>query len=303
MATVPSMSKRRVSFLGPLDLRATIGAMTAKAAGRPALGPSEALWTTNTPIGPATLHMRREPGALVGEAWGAGADWVLDRLQAFSGLRDNPAAFQPPPGLIAQLHRRTPGLRLGSTGRVFEALVPAVLGQRVTSVEAGRAYRKLVATFGELAPGPFSAWLPPRSDTLARATYADLHPLGVERDRAQVLIEVARRAARLEEVVSMDRESGWARLTAVRGIGPWSAAIACGLALGDPDAVPVGDYHIPNMVAWALAGEPRGDDARMLELLEPYGGQRRRVLILLKSAGIEAPKYGPKTAPRDFSRS
>jgi 3-methyladenine DNA glycosylase/8-oxoguanine DNA glycosylase len=125
----------------------------------------------------------------------------------------------------------------------------------------------------------------------------------VERSRAQILIEVARRSDRLEEIVSMDQESAWARLTAVRGVGPWTAAIVCGVALGDPDAVPVGDYHLPNTVSWALAGEPRGDDARMLELLEPYAGHRRRVLVLLTSAAIKAPQYGPKTASRDFTRS
>ena len=64
--------------------------------------------------------------------------------------------------------------------------------------------------------------------------------------------------------------------------------------LGDPDAVPVGDYHHPNTVAWALAGEPRADDDRMLELLEPYRGQRGRVLWALTSAAGPAPKYGPR---------
>lgn len=65
-------------------------------------------------------------------------------------------------------------------------------------------------------------------------------------------------------------------------------------AMGDPDAVAVGDYHIPNTVSWALANEPRADDARMLELLEPFAGHRGRVTMLLKFGGISAPKYGPR---------
>jgi 3-methyladenine DNA glycosylase/8-oxoguanine DNA glycosylase len=87
-------------------------------------------------------------------------------------------------------------------------------------------------------------------------------------------------------------------LCATPGIGPWTVAETTRLAHGDPDAVSVGDYHIPNLVAWALAGEPRADDARMLELLEPYRGQRGRVQRLLEASGIRAPRYGPRLAPR-----
>ena len=70
------------------------------------------------------------------------------------------------------------------------------------------------------------------------------------------------------------------------------------LAVEDPsaddDAVPVGDLHVPNAVAWNLAGEPRGDDDRMLELLEPYRPQRGRVLRLILLAGRRAPARGPR---------
>lgn len=98
----------------------------------------------------------------------------------------------------------------------------------------------------------------------------------------------------------MDPEAAETRLRAVRGIGPWSAALVIAEVLGDADAVPVGDYHLPDTVAWALAGEDRGTDRRMLELLEPYRPHRRRVTLMLKKAGISAPKYGPKTPVRSF---
>jgi 3-methyladenine DNA glycosylase/8-oxoguanine DNA glycosylase len=90
-----------------------------------------------------------------------------------------------------------------------------------------------------------------------------------------------------------------ARLRAYPGIGPWTAAEVTLRALGDPDAVSVGDFHLPNVVAFALAGEPRGDDARMLELLEPWRGHRARVVRLLEASGIEAPKFGPRYAASD----
>ena len=91
------------------------------------------------------------------------------------------------------------------------------------------------------------------------------------------------------------------RLRSLPGIGAWTAAEVVRCAFGDPDAVSVGDFHIPNTVAWALAGEPRADDARMLELLEPYRGQRGRVQRLLEVGGIVAPRYGPRLAPRSIA--
>ena len=98
----------------------------------------------------------------------------------------------------------------------------------------------------------------------------------------------------------MSVPDAYRRLLAFRGIGMWTASAVLGEALGDPDAIPIGDYHIPNTVSWALAGEPRGTDERMVDLLEPYRGHRHRVVRLLHLGGFSAPKYGPKTAPRNI---
>src|SRR5256885_363268 len=69
------------------------------------------------------------------------------------------------------------------------------------------------------------------------------------------------------------------------------------------NAVPVGDYHLPHMVGYALDGTPRSTDERMLELLEPYSGHRGRVIRLLIAAGIGAPRFGPKKPLRNIKRS
>jgi len=74
-------------------------------------------------------------------------------------------------------------------------------------------------------------------------------------------------------------------------------------ALGDLDAVSVGDFHHKNLVSWALAGEPRGTDARMLELLAPYAGRRALVIRLLELSGLRPPRYGPRMAPRRIQTS
>ena len=141
--------------------------------------------------------------------------------------------------------------------------------------------------------------MPPSPEALRGLPYHAFHPLGVERRRADVIRRAAARAAWLE--AARDAAEASRRLMALPGIGPWSAAEVVRSAFGDPDAVSVGDYHVPNIVAWALAGEPRADDARMLELLEPYRGQRGRVQRYLEVGRITAPRYGPRLAPRDIA--
>jgi 3-methyladenine DNA glycosylase/8-oxoguanine DNA glycosylase len=216
---------------------------------------------------------------------------------ALAGLEDDPSAFVPRHPLLVELARRFAGVRLPRTGRVFEALLPAICEQKVTGHEARAAFRAIVLRYGELAPGPAPAGmrLPPAPSLLAELPYFAFHPLGLERRRAEVVRRAAALAPRLEAAPAAEAVG---LMLAIPGIGPWTVAETTRVAHGDPDAVSVGDYHIPNLVAWALAGEPRADDARMLELLEPYRGQRGRVQRLLEVSGIRAPRYGPRLAPR-----
>jgi 3-methyladenine DNA glycosylase/8-oxoguanine DNA glycosylase len=141
----------------------------------------------------------------------------------------------------------------------------------------------------------------PAPATLAALPYWAYHELGLERRRADLIRAIAARPAAFEGIVELPLDEAHARLVAVPGIGPWTAAEVAVRALGDADAVSVGDYHLPNLVAWALAHEPRADDARMLDLLEPYRGRRALVVRLLESSGIRAPRYGPRLAPRGIA--
>jgi len=145
--------------------------------------------------------------------------------------------------------------------------------------------------------------LPPAPATLAGLPYYTFHPLGVERRRADLIRRVAARAAWFEAIVDLPLPAAYARLTAIPGIGPWTAGEVAVRALGDVDAVSVGDFHLPNLVSYALAGEPRATDARMLELLEPYRGHRAIVIRLLELSGIQAPRYGPRLAFRSIEES
>ena len=265
------------------------------------LAASRAAWATSTPAGPATLHVEFAGGKLRARAWGPGRRSVIAGVPALIGLHDEDRRLPPHHPVVTELAHRMPGLRLGRTGRVMDALVPAILEQKVTGKEASRGLRGLIYRYGEPAPGPFGLWLVPRPEVLTRLPYYALHPLGIERRRADTMRWAAAHAARLEEIVDLPLDEAYSRLRSLPGVGAWTAAEVGVRALGDRDAVSVGDFHIPNLVAWALAGEPRGDDARMLELLEPYRGQRARVIRLLEASGIAAPRYGPRLSPRSIA--
>ncbi|MFG3688600.1 DNA-3-methyladenine glycosylase family protein [Micromonospora sp. NPDC047740] len=259
-------------------------------------------WATRTPAGPATLALRPGGDELVAEGYGPGADWVVERADAIAGLRDDLTGFADLAAghpVVARLAREHHGLRMPATGQVFPRLLRAVLEQKVTGKEAYRAYAATVRHFREPAPGPMSLLLPPQAAAVAATPYWVFHPFGVEQRRADTLRRAAGAAERLEQCA--DTVEATRRLTAIPGIGPWTAAEVVRIAYGDPDAVSVGDYHIPNTVAWALAGEPRGNDARMLALLEPFRGHRGRVCVLLEAAGIQAPRYGPRAPIRSFA--
>ena len=184
-----------------------------------------------------------------------------------------------------------PGLRITRSRAVFETAIPAVLEQKIQGNLARAAYRGLVTALGEPAPGPGRLRLPPRADLLADTPYYALHRFGIEMRRAGVIRELARRAARLDRLADLPASAARDRLALLPGLGPWTAAEIAIIALGDADAVSVGDYHLPHIVSWILTGET---DARMLELLEPFAGHRGRVLRLITASGVGAPRFGPR---------
>ncbi len=300
------MPTRRYPVAGALDLRRTLAPLGRGPADHTIrFAPGRAWRASRTVDGPASVAISQTASEVVVEAWGPGADVALSGIPELLGLTDEPEPPFPGHPIIAQLARRFPGVRIPRSRAVLESLVPAILEQKVIGEEARRAFVELVRVHGELAPGPpeLGLRLPPAPETLANLPYYAFHPFGVERRRAELVRRVAARAAWFEAIVDLPLTDAYARLTAIHGIGPWTAAEVGVRALGDPDAVSVGDFHLPNLVAFALAAEPRGTDARMLELLEPYRGQRARVVRLLELSGIRAPRHGPRLSLRRIEES
>jgi len=290
-----------------LDTRRTLSVLS-RGGGDPTFRrDARGIWVTaRTAAGPATLLIASEastPGALRCEAWGPGADALLGSVPGLLGEHDDPSGFAPEHPLLRDLARRHPGLRVIRTGRVFEALVPAVLEQKVTGKEARGAWRWLVNRYGEPAPGPGPAGLricPPPA-VWARIPSWDWHRAGVDGTRSRTIIAAARVAAALERTLALGSGAAIeAALRAVPGIGIWTAAEIAQRAHGDADAVSVGDYHLAAHVGWALTGH-RVDDARMLELLEPYRPHRFRVTRLIELGVPRPPAFGPRMSVRSYA--
>ncbi|NGN68387.1 DNA-3-methyladenine glycosylase 2 family protein [Streptomyces sp. A7024] len=295
--------RRRVVPPGPYDLRRSLRVLQ-RGPGDPAYRVAGgAVWrSSRTPAGAGTLRIRTDAaaGAIEAEAWGPGAEWLLEQLPALLGVEDEPEAFAPRHKVVARAWLRNPGIRLVRTGLVLESLIPSILEQKVTTDEAYRAWRLLLWRHGEPAPGPAEG--APRLRVMpdprgwARIPSWEWHRAGVDAKRSDTAVRAARVAPRLEEAAAMDEAAASRRLQLVSGIGPWTAAETLQRVIGAPDAVTVGDLHLPRMVGYSLAGERDADDPRMLELLEPYAtqSQRHRATRYITLGGTMPPRREPK---------
>ncbi|WP_324605083.1 DNA-3-methyladenine glycosylase 2 family protein [Streptomyces sp. NRRL S-87] len=298
---------RRWQAPGPLSLPLVLGPLR-RGPHDPTfrITPDGAFWrASRTPEGPGTLRVTAHgPDTAEATAWGPGADWLLDGLPALLGAEDDPAAFVPRHRLVHASHRRRPGLRLGRTGLVLESLVPTILEQKVTADEAYRAWRRLVRQHGTPAPGPAPVGMHvmPDARDWSRIPSWDWHKAGVDSKRSATILRAARVAPRLEEATTMDLPAAAARLELVPGIGPWTSAETLQRSNGHPDAVTVGDLHLPGIIGWSLAGDRDADDAAMLELLAPYAGQRHRATRLVLLAGHAPPRRHPRMPRTDIGR-
>jgi 3-methyladenine DNA glycosylase/8-oxoguanine DNA glycosylase len=294
---VPVESKRIPIDERPLDLRRTLRPLHGSFA-------DDGWWlTARGPNGAGSLRIRRTKHELIGEAWGDGGTWLLQRLGDIAGLDDDPSGFVTDHPIVAELHRRHPGDRFGRTDLVFRALLTAICGQKVTGQEATNAMRGLRRAFSDPAPGPNRRLrLPPDPERMAAAPYHTYHQLHLEKRRADLLRKVARHARRIDELADVTPAQAELVLSSFSGISRWTTAKTLEVSHGDPDQVAVGDFHFKHIVVHHLTGRDRGTDDEMLELLEPFRPHRGRVIRLLHTLGHE-PAFGPRMAPRNITRT
>ena len=284
----------------PTDLRLTLGQLK-RGRGDPTMAlETDGFWrATRTPDGPATMRITKTSASVFAvEAWGSGAQWVADRAPVLLGANDDLDAFPDHHEGVLRLHHAFRHWRTPCTQAVFEVLFPVVLEQKVTGKEARSSYARLARLLGEPAPQPDRRaprlLLPPSPAVVAGTPTHVFHQANVERKRSDTIKRAATYGHRLEPLGDQTAEAAREALRCLPGIGEWSVAEILTLAFGDNDAVSVGDYHVKNWVSWNLAGEPRGSDEFMLELLEPFRPFRGRVARLLQLGGSPPPRYGPR---------
>ena len=287
----------------PVDVRRTLAPLRRGAADPcHRAQPDGTVWRTTRNSGGGASYRLSQRGAheVHCTAWGDGAEQVIAGVADLLGGRDDATGFDPGHPLLKEVHARNPGLRVPRTGRVLEALVPAVLEQKVTGKQARDSWRWLLQRYGEPAPGPAPTGMrvPPPAEVWRRIPSWDWHRAGVDPQRSRTVLAAAQVAPRLEQCVGMAHAEAERRLRAVPGIGVWTAAEVAQRALGDADAVSVGDYHLSQFVGWALVGRPLDDDG-MVELLEPWRPHRYRVIRLLECSGVGKPRFGPRLTVQD----
>ena len=259
-------------------------------------------WASETPQGPASLAFRTVGSEVIADAWGSGAEWAVAQFPALLGNDDDPSGFEPRDPVVRGLVSRLGVPRLGATGRWYEAMATAAIYQRVVSADARTAVTRMGRLHGADVPGGGPLPLFPRPEAVLRVPDHGFHRAGVDRARTRVIRVAAKHADRLEALGGRPASEARDWLQRLPGVGPWTAARTTGAAAGDPDAVPVGDLHVPVLVTYALSGTADGDDDSMLELLEPYAGHRGRVVRMVKAAGIGPPKHHPAPTRFDISR-
>jgi len=269
--------------LAECELRPTLGAALFGPGNPAARLDDDGFWRAwHTPDGPVTLRITSRRGGFDATAWGDGAARAIAAVPAILGVHDRPEDWRAHPGL-ARWARDRSGLRLARVPWLCDALYAIILQQRVAYVDAAGTWRQLLRERGTAAPGPGGMTLPPPAREIARIGFEAWYRMGVDRRRALAMCDAAFVAPKIDRLFDAPRDAIDHLLDHLRGIGPWSTGMFLGWALGDPDAVPVGDLHLPRVVSKALTGVPHGDDDKMLALLEPFAGQRFRAIRFLRA--------------------
>jgi 3-methyladenine DNA glycosylase/8-oxoguanine DNA glycosylase len=300
---------------GPYDLARTIGPLQCGAHDPSFMVRAPQHWLAfRTVDGPVTLALRQlgtlNSSRVRATAWGPGSDRALENLPRLLGADDDWSAFDDAefraslPDLARKGRYLNPGLRLPACGRMMDTVARAVLEQKVTGLEAKRAWRYLVTRYGDSAPGaggvaPAELRLPPTPEQWRRIPSWDWHRAGVDAKRSTTILKSALVASGLERLAARPGgDAVAAGLRSVPGIGVWTVAEVVQRTHGCPDSISVGDYHLAAYVGAALTGR-RTDDAGMIELLRPWKGHRQRVVRSLYSSGFRKPTFGPRLSPED----
>jgi DNA-3-methyladenine glycosylase II len=188
------------------------------------------------------------------------------------------------------LRRREPG---------FMGLAHIVTGQQLSTASAGAIWARLTAAFDPFHP-----------ESLRKARAERLGRLGLSAAKIKTLKNIARELAaerlNFDVLANEDADTAHNTLTALHGIGPWTADVYLLFCLGHGDAWPAGDIAIQEAVKVGLGLKTRPTPKEMAPLGEPWRPLRGVAAhlwwsyyrVLKKREGVIGGQERPKPKPK-----
>jgi len=219
-------------------------------------------------------------------------DLVRERVSWLLGVDQDLAPFYElgrADNAIAGLVEMFYGLHLPHTGTVFEALVLAVLGQQISTSVARIIRTLLIETFGPSAEFDGDTYYAfPRPAAIWASSPAELHTMKLTQRKSEYVHGLAGSAldsnVGLESLSSLTDQEIVAKLTALRGVGVWTAQWTLIRAVGRPDALPLGDLALRRVVSRLFKDGEDVTDGQVEEIAQRWSPYRTYATVYLFSA-------------------
>ena len=239
-------------------------------------------------IGVPELTLEVEGRGLIG----ADLDCAAAQVGWLLGLEQDLAPFyslaESDP-VLGQVVERSHGLHVPHTGSVFEALVLAVLGQQISAKVARTMRMLIIEAFGRSGEfGGQTYYAFPRPEAIRASSPEVLQTMKLTRRKSEYIHGIAGAAldpaVGLEGIGSLGSEEAVRRLTALRGVGRWTAQWALIRATGHADALPLGDLALRRAVSRLYKDGAEVTDAEVEELAVRWAPCRTFATVYLFSA-------------------
>ena len=169
-------------------------------------------------------------------------------------------------------------------GDAYGALLRSIVGQQLSTKAAASIYGRLTELFGGHAPTP---------KQLVAADPEALRTAGLSRAKVAYLrdlaLHVEEGSLELERLPELSDEDVTAQLTAIKGLGPWTADMFLMFHLGRPDILPVGDLGIRRAVQVEYRLRKLPEPKRLKQIARPWRPYRTLACLYLWSSLDNAP--------------
>ena len=171
------------------------------------------------------------------------------------------------------------GRRRGRPADAYGALLRSVVGQQLSTKAARTIYGRLAGLYGDRAPSP---------EELIETDPDRLRAVGLSRAKASYLRSLAEHVVsgqlELDRLDELPDEEVAAQLTAVKGLGQWTADMFLIFYLRRPDVLPVGDLGVRRAVQIAYGLDQLPTPKELAQIAEPWRPHRSLASLYLWSS-------------------